>query len=82
MLGNFLLMYLTDDSMDFSTKKGGLDLGSEQVCTDKSNCFSTLSPAPQKHTSSCIIHFQFLKKDNLGINYNSIRVDQQQVPGQ
>ena len=35
MLGNFLLMYLRDDSMDFSNKKGGLDLGSEQVCTDK-----------------------------------------------
>lgn len=35
MLGNFLLMYLRDDSMDFSSKKGGLDLGSEQVCTDK-----------------------------------------------
>lgn len=35
MLGNFLLMYLRDDSMDFSSKKGGLDLGSEQVCTNK-----------------------------------------------
>ena len=35
MLGNFLLMYLRLDSMDFSSKKGGLDFGSEQVCTDK-----------------------------------------------
>lgn len=31
ILGNFLLIYLRDDSMDFSSKKGGLDLGSEQV---------------------------------------------------
>lgn len=46
MLGNFLLMYLREDSMDFSSKKGGLDLGSEQVCTNKAHDISTLPPAP------------------------------------
>lgn len=76
MLGNFLLMYLRDDSMDFSSKKGGLDLGSEQVCTDKPHYSSTLSPAPQKHTSSCIIHSHTIsqgERGNLGINYKRIR---------
>lgn len=75
MLGNFLLMYLRDDSMDFSSKKGGLDLGSEQVCTEKPHCNSTLSPAPHKHTSSFIIHSHknlFLGKGNLGIHYKSM----------
>lgn len=46
MLGNFLLMYLRDDSIDFSSKKGGLDLGSEQVCTDKKTSY--FFPPPQK----------------------------------
>lgn len=76
MLGNFLLMYLRDDSMDFSSKKGGLDLGSEQVCTDKPHYSSTLSPVPQKHTSSCIIHSHTIsqrERGNLGINYKRIR---------
>lgn len=74
MLGNFLLMYLRDDSMDFSSKKGGLDLESEHVCTDKPHYISTLSPAPQKHTSSCIIHSHtfLLRKGNLGIHHKSI----------
>lgn len=46
MLGNFLLMYLRDDSMGFSSKKGGLDLGSEQVCTEKPHYISTLPLPP------------------------------------
>lgn len=46
MVGNFLLMYLREDSMDFSSKKGGLDLGSEQVCTNKAHYILTLSPVP------------------------------------
>lgn len=52
MLGNFLLMYLRLDSMDFSSKKGGLDFGSEQVCTDKNKIKPPCYISTQIHTSN------------------------------
>lgn len=69
--------------MDFSSKKGGLDLGSEQVCTNKTHHIFTLSPSPPNILlpDAFIFTQSFLWKENLGIHYKSITVEEKQVSG-